>query len=163
MDLDNGTIKGLILVREQQKKDASFEQQKLNNMTPLQKAQYELDVQKFGLEQAKFNLENGIGTGTTGGTDLRNSAIKYPNEASVKNNNPAGITWNANFDNGTGIAKALQDAGITYSKGTARPASEGGNYVSFDNIGDGMKARQVVFATTYGDKDLSQALQSWKE
>ena len=98
-------------------------------------------------------------------TDLRNSEYvqQYPNEASFKNNNPAGITWNANFDNGTGIAKALQDAGITYSKGTERPASEGGNYVQFNNIGDGMKARQVVFANTYGNKDLSQALQSWKE
>ena len=98
-------------------------------------------------------------------TDLRNTDYvkQYPNEASFKNNNPAGITWNANFDKGIGIAKALQDAGITYSKGTARPTSEGGNYVSFNNIGDGMKARQVVFATTYGNKDLSQALQSWKE
>lgn len=113
---------------------------------------------------------SGTGTGATTtftgmDTDLRNSEYvkQYPNEASFKNNNPAGITWNANFDNGTGIAKALQDAGITFSKGTARPASEGGNYVQFDNIGDGMKARQVVFATTYGNKDLSQALQSWKE
>jgi hypothetical protein len=27
-------------------------------MTPSQKAQYDLDVKKFGLEQAKFNAEN---------------------------------------------------------------------------------------------------------
>ena len=26
-----------------------------------------------------------------------------------------------------------------------------------------MKARQIVFGTTYGNQDLSQALQSWKE
>ena len=98
-------------------------------------------------------------------TDLRNSSYvqQYPNEASFKNNNPAWITWNANFDNWTGVAKALQDAGISFSKGTARPKSEGGNYVQFNNIGDGMKARQIVFWTTYGNKDLSQALQSWKE
>lgn len=97
-------------------------------------------------------------------TDLRNSSYvtQYPNEASFKNNNPAGITWNANFDKWIGIAKALQDAGITYSKGTARPSAEGGNYVQFDTIGDGMKARQIVFSSTYGNKDLNSALQSWK-
>lgn len=97
-------------------------------------------------------------------TDLRNSEYvkQYPNEASFKNNNPAGITWNANFDNGTGIAKALKDAGINFSKGTARPSSEGGNYVQFDTIWDGMKARQVIFTATYWNKDLNSALQSWK-
>ena len=97
-------------------------------------------------------------------TDLSTSSYvdQYPNEASFKNNNTSGITWNANFDNGTGIAKALTDAGIPYTKGTARPASEGGNYVKFDTIGDGLKAQQIVFGTTYGNTELSTALQKWK-
>jgi len=45
-------------------------------------------------------------------------AGQFPNQAWAKNNNPAGITWNANFDNpkpGT-TAYALQQAGIKYSK-----------------------------------------------
>lgn len=46
----------------------------------------------------------------TGGTDLRNTANKYPNEASVKNNNPAGITFNNTF------AQTLTNAGIQFEK-----------------------------------------------
>jgi hypothetical protein len=30
--------------------------------------------------------------------DLRYLADQFPNQAWAKNNNPAGITWNANFD-----------------------------------------------------------------
>ena len=37
-------------------------------------------------------------TGATGGTDFTGIAYKYPGVAAYKNNNPAGITWNANFD-----------------------------------------------------------------
>ena len=29
--------------------------------------------------------------------DFRELAYKYPNEASLKNNNPAGLTWNTRF------------------------------------------------------------------
>lgn len=41
-----------------------------------------------------------------------------------KNNNPSGITWNTNFPESM--------------KGTPRPASEGGNYVKFPTIADGL-------------------------
>lgn len=49
MDLDNGTIKGLILVREQQKRDAEAEAKKLE-MTPYQKAQLDLERQKLSYD-----------------------------------------------------------------------------------------------------------------
>lgn len=49
-------------------------------------------------------------TPTTGGIDLRSMASKYPNEASLKNNNPAGITFNNTF------AQTLTNAGIQFSK-----------------------------------------------
>lgn len=45
-----------------------------------------------------------------GANSLKSLASKYPGVAAFKNDNPAGITWNANFENGTGTAKALQDA-----------------------------------------------------
>jgi len=39
-------------------------------------------------------------------------ASQFPNQAWAKNNNPAGITWNANFDNPQigSTAYALQQA-----------------------------------------------------
>lgn len=44
----------------------------------------------------------------------------------IKNNNPGGFTWNANFSKNM--------------KGTARPSTEGGNYVKFDTMQDGIRA-----------------------
>ena len=82
----------------------------------------------------------------SGSTDFRSLAQRYPNVAAFKNNNPAGITWNANFDNPTpgSTAQRLIDAGVSFSKGTARPANEGGNYVTFDSIEDGMAAQRIM-------------------
>ena len=99
-------------------------------------------------------------TAWTGG-DLRYLASQFPWQAWAKNNNPAGITWNANFDNGTWTAALLKQAGINYSKGTARPANEGGNYVTFATIEDGLKAQQIIMSQTYGNSTVGQMLASW--
>jgi hypothetical protein len=96
-----------------------------------------------------------------GANSLKSLASKYPGVAAFKNDNPAGITWNANFDNGTGTAKALQDAGINFSKGTARPAKEGGNYVNFDSIEDGLAAQRIIMEKTYGNSTVATLLSSW--
>ena len=93
--------------------------------------------------------------------DLRWLANQFPWQAWAKNNNPAGITWNANFDNGTGTAKLLQDAGIAYSKWTPRPAWEGGNYVTFNTIEDWLKAQQIIMTQTYWNKSVWEMLSSW--
>lgn len=64
MDLDKWAIQWLILIREQQKRKNeleadkfALETKKATEMTPSQKAQYDLDVKKFWLEQAKFRAE----------------------------------------------------------------------------------------------------------
>lgn len=93
--------------------------------------------------------------------DLRWLANQFPWQAWAKNNNPAGITWNANFDNGTGTAKLLQDAGIAYSKWTPRPAGEGWNYVTFNTIEDWLKAQQIIMTQTYWNKSVWEMLSSW--
>lgn len=85
----------------------------------------------------------------SGSTDFKPLASKYPNVAAFKNNNPAGITWNANFASGKGSAKLLDDAGISYQIGTNRPQSEGGNYVKFNSIEDGLAAQRVIMTGTY--------------
>ena len=52
-----------------------------------------------------YNKTTSGGMGSSGGTpttnmgDLRGLASQFPGQAWAKNNNPAGITWNANFDN----------------------------------------------------------------
>lgn len=114
-------------------------------------------------------FRNASGESVTGGgypqatgLDFRQYALKYPNEASVKNNNPAGITWNANFDSGRGFAAVLKDAGIEFTKGTARPSAEGGNYVQFKNVADGMKAYDLLWSgSNYQNLTVQQALNRW--
>jgi hypothetical protein len=65
----------------------------------------------------------GISAGSTiygtGSTDIRSMATdpRFAGIAAFKNNNTAGLTWNAGFDSGaTGSAKLLKDAGIEYFK-----------------------------------------------
>lgn len=93
--------------------------------------------------------------------DLRYLANQYPWQAWAKNNNPAGITWNSNFDKWTGTAKLFADAGIKFEKWTARPAKEWGNYVTFATIEDGLKAQQILMTQTYGNSTVWQMLSSW--
>lgn len=102
--------------------------------------------------------------GVIGATwDLRSLASQFPWQAWAKNNNPAGITWNANFDNPIpwSTAQRLIDAGINFSKWTSRPASEGGNYVTFDTIEDGLAAQRIMMSGTYGNSTVWQMLQKW--
>ena len=111
---------------------------------------------------AKSSVSPGIQLWTSGATgDLRGLASQYPWQAWAKNNNPAGITWNSNFDKWQWTAALLQQAGIQYSKGTERPANEGGNYVTFNTIEDGLKAQQIMMTQTYGNSTVWQMLSSW--
>jgi len=95
--------------------------------------------------------------------DLRWMASQFPWQARAKNNNPAGITWNANFDNPKPwtTAYALQQAGVNYSKWTARPSWEGWNYVTFPTIEDWLKAQQIMMTQTYWNSTVDQMLRSW--
>lgn len=96
------------------------------------------------------------------GADFRTLATKYPNEASLKNNNPAWITWNSNFDKWTGFASILRENGVNFEKGTARPINEWGNYVSFPTVEDGMKAYDLLWSTDrYQNMTVQNALNTW--
>lgn len=91
-----------------------------------------------------------------GGGDLRQYASQFPREASLKNNNPAGITFNDSF------ANRLQQAGIAFEKGTNRPANEWGSYFSFPTIEEGFKAYDLLWSSpSYTNLTLGQALNRW--
>jgi len=94
--------------------------------------------------------------------DLRWLAPQFPWQARAKNNNPAGITRNGNFDNPKPwtTAYALQQAGIQYNKGTARPWNEWGNYVTFNTIEDWLAAQRIMMSQTYGNSTVGKMLQS---
>ena len=62
------------------------------------------------------------------------------------NNNPGGITW----------TQAYQDSHPGTSKGSARPASEGGNYVKFNTLQDGMNATAEQLANRKSTPTTSQ-------
>ena len=136
----------------------------MSQYTPKSTTPYELKelggkTYKFNQETGQYEIISPIDIGT--GWDLRYLADQFPNQAWAKNNNPAGITWNANFDKWTGTAKLLADAGIQFAKWTPRPANEGGNYVTFATIEDGLKAQQIIMSQTYGNSTVGQMLASW--
>lgn len=87
-----------------------------------------------------------------------NKAIqeKYKNNASFKNNNPSGMTW--------GISDRLKnlfnEAGIKYEIGSARPSNEGGNYIKFNSVKDGMNAHFIAL-TNWGSNDIESRLKQW--
>ena len=95
--------------------------------------------------------------------DLRGLASQFPWQAWAKNNNPAWITWNTNFDNPKPwtTAYALQQAWIKYSMWTARPSNEWWNYVTFNTIEDWLKAQQIMMRQTYWNSTVNQMLQKW--
>lgn len=102
-------------------------------------------------------------TDYSGNHDLRGLASKFPGQAWAKNNNPAWITWNGNFDNPKPWTTAynLMQAGVNFEKGTPRPGNEWGNYVSFPTIEDGIKAQRIMMQVTYGNNTVWQMLQKW--
>lgn len=95
--------------------------------------------------------------------DIRHLAWQFPWQARAKNNNPAWITWNANFDNPKPwtTAYALQQAWIQYNKWTSRPPSEWWNYVTFNTIEDGLAAQRIMMTQTYWNATVDKMLQSW--
>ena len=71
--------------------------------------------------------------------DLRPLASKYPNEASIKNNNPAWVTWNPAF------AETLRSQWVKFHEWTARPSKEWWKYFWFDNLWEWMKAYDILW------------------
>lgn len=65
----------------------------------------------------------------------------------AKNNNPAGITWNANFANMTpgSLADRLAKKWIKFTQGTERWPWEGGQYVQFATMDDGIEALRTLW------------------
>lgn len=82
---------------------------------------------------------------------------KYPNEASYKNNNPTGITWWVS----DALKQKWEDAGVKFEKGTPRPKQEGGNYVKFATMDEGLRAYKIAF-TQNGGSDIFERLKKWK-
>lgn len=117
------------------------------------------DLQKWNLDY-QTQLQDFVSTnGATG--DLRGLASQFPWQAWAKNNNPAGITWNSNFDSWKWTAGLLQQAWIAYEKWTARPASEWWNYVSFPTIEDWLAAQRILMTQTYWKSTVQEMLGKW--
>ena len=93
--------------------------------------------------------------------DLRWLSSQFPWQARAKNNNPAGITRNNNFATGKGTAALLDQAGIPYEIGTARPKNEWWNYVSFPTIEDWLAAQRILMTQTYWNSTVQEMLWKW--
>jgi len=89
--------------------------------------------------------------------DLSWLASQYPWEASFKNNNPAWITWGVSDD----LKKLWTNAGINFTKWTARPANEWWAYVKFDTIEDWMKAYDIAMTQRRGNATVKTYLNWW--
>jgi hypothetical protein len=131
--------------------DADIKKAQLNKLlNPAKEYEYVKDQDWNIIAVAKDNPNERINI-TGGGEwlwDLRWLASQFPWQARAKNNNPAGITRNGNFDNPKPwtTAYALQQAGIQYNKGTPRPWNEWGNYVTFNTIEDWLAAQRIIWA-----------------
>lgn len=90
--------------------------------------------------------------------DFRPLSYKYPREASIKNNNPAWLTWNPTF------ARTLDNYWIKYHIGTARPSSEWWNYFGFPNMEEWLNAFNLLWDIKLNkmwDKTFGQFAQNW--
>ena len=54
----------------------------------------------------------------------------------------------------------MQDAGVTWATGTKPPSNEGGTYMTFATIEDGLLAHKVLL-TSAGTDDINARLQQW--
>ncbi len=81
---------------------------------------------------------------------------QYPKEASFKNNNPTWITWGISAN----TKKLLEDAWISYSLWTARPANEWWNYIKFDSVQDWLDAYMVLLTQAW-TSDVYNRLKQW--
>ena len=61
---------------------------------------------------------------------IQHEALLGTSSVSLKNNNPAGITWSQSY----------QASHPNVTKGTARPSAEGGNYVKFPTLQEGVNS-----------------------
>lgn len=107
------------------------------------------DVIRWGYRENQWDLRQ---------LDLRSLAKKYPNEASLKNNNPAGITYFPEF------ANTLTRHGVDFYKWTPRPRWEGRNYFGFNNMEDGMKALDILWnikLQNLAEQDFSDFAKNW--
>ena len=91
-------------------------------------------------------------------TDLRLYSWIFPNEASVKNNNPSWLTYNSVF------SSTLQRNWINHFKWTSRPTNEWGNYFWFPTIEDGINAHNILWSikiAKFSNSKLWDLLSSW--
>lgn len=87
------------------------------------------------------------------------SYVKYSDRkwASWKNNNPSWLTW--------GVSNTLKDhwtkAGIRYRIGSPRPANEKGNYIYFETVEDGLRAKIIAIRERWGTATVAHYLGGW--
>ena len=146
--------------------DADIKRAQLNKLlNPAKEYEYIKDADWNTIAVAKDNPNERINITWWGEWlwDMRNLASQFPWQARAKNNNPAGITWNANFDNPKPwtTAYALQQAGVNFEKGTPRPWNEGGNYVTFPTMEDWLAAQRIMMTQTYGNTTVGNMLAKW--
>lgn len=114
---------------------------------------------KLAEDRRQFNVTAGIGTDTMEGlktVSFTDKAYLYPNEASLKNNNPAGIKNSINDR----TRQLLIDAGVKWEGGTKPPPGESGSYMKFASVADGIKAHKVLL-TSAGTDDVTARLKQW--
>ena len=87
---------------------------------------------------------------------LKEFISQNPNEASLKNNNPSWITYEASS---SGLRKAREDAWINFTRGTSRPSNEWWNYVGFRTPRDWLNAQRIALSRNWWN--INRRLQTW--
>ena len=87
------------------------------------------------------------------------SYVQYSHRlgASWKNNNSAGLTWWVSPT----LKQLWIDAGIRYKKGSLRPANEKGNYIYFETVEEGLRAKIIAIRERWGKATVEHYLAGW--
>jgi hypothetical protein len=105
-----------------------------------------------------------VGTTTDNANQLNTLKKTNPLDAGPKYNNLGGISFRGANGKEFGFNETLRKAGIPFSEGGVRGVGgkEGGTYVKFPSVGDGVDAYNLLWKTnSYQGMKVSDAMNKW--
>ena len=145
------------LKRDIEKEALAMEKMRLEldqykQISPLKQREEQLSLMD---KEQKLWVEWSPGSTSYWQTDITDLATKYPNNASIKNNNPGNIKYNPSWFN-----QVLDKAWIQYTMWTW--ATDWWNFLKFKSVEDWLVARSLLLKwDSYKNLSVDQAMKRW--
>ena len=131
---------------------SKLELQQYKDMLPLKQREAQLWLM---WKEQELWVEWSPGSTSYWQTDITDLATKYPNNASIKNNNPGNIKYNPSWFN-----QILDKAWIQYTVWTG--ATDWWNFLKFKSVEDWLVARSLLLKwDSYKNLSVDQAMKRW--